>query len=130
MANADDVLKRLGLKFEELNSVEKETYFQWLKVMESNQLTVMRVRRFVHMMRVALEEEMLKERKQTPSNFLSLLSLFIPFYGLIKKWYSDEHRNYLEGRIANLILIESFLLGPKRAKEYLDQMISNTIKNK
>ena len=130
MAQIDNILKRLGLKYSELNSAEKETLRDMTKTLESNQLSVKAVYGFIKSLRVAVESELDTYRKETPQSFLSLLALFIPFYGIVKKWYQDEHKVYLEARLNNLLLIEAFLIGPKRAKEAVERALGNLQKSK
>jgi len=125
MGVTDDILKKFNLKYEDLTSAERDTLADWSKTLDSgNVMTISHIRHFVHTLKVSVEQELDKERKRTPKEFMSLLALFIPFYGLVKKWYQDEHRLYLEARLSNLILIESFLIGPKRAKEALTRAIN------
>lgn len=130
MGLIDEILNKVGLQYEDLTSAERDTLLEWTKVLDSNQLDVDSVRQFVRSLKQSVEAELDKIRKETPQNWVSVFALFIPFYGLLKKWYMDEHKVYLEARLRNLILIESFLIGPKKAREALDRAIAGIVTNR
>lgn len=130
MGLIDEILNKVGLQYEDLTSAERDTLLEWTKVLDSNQLDVDSVRQFVHSLKQSVEAEIDKLRKETPQNWVSVFALFLPFYGLLKKWYMDEHKVYLEARLRNLILIESFLIGPKKAREALDRAIAGIVTNR
>lgn len=130
MGVIDDILGKIGLKYEDLTISERETLVEWTKVLDSNQLDVDTVRGFVHSLKGAVQSELETMKQETPQSFVSLLALFIPFYGLIKKWYQDERKLYLEARLRNLMLLESFLIGPKKAKEALDRAIAGIVNSR
>lgn len=122
MGITDDLLSKVGLKYEDLSAVERATLEQWLKVLDSNQLSTETVQSFVHQLRDGVESE-LSTIKETPQNWIGVLALFVPFYGLIKKWYQDQNRIYLEARLRNLVLIEAFLISPKKARQAVERAI-------
>lgn len=130
MAIIDDILGKIGLKYEDLTIAERETLIEWTQVLDSNQLDVDAVRGFVHSLKQSVQSELETIKQETPQSFVSLLALFIPFYGLVKKWYQDERRIYLEARLRNLMLLESFLTGPKKAREALDRAIAGIVSSR
>lgn len=130
MGVIDDILQKIGIPFEELTSAERDTLLQWTKVLDSNQLDIDAVRQFIHSLKGSVQTELDNLRKETPGTWVSPLALLIPFYGLLKKWYYDEHRIYLEARLRNLMLLESFLIGPKKARESLDRAIAGIVSDR
>ena len=130
MGVIDDILQKIGYKYEDLTIAERETLIQWTQVLDSNQLDVDSVRGFVHSLKQSVQAELETYKQETPGSWISLLSLFLPFHGLIKKWYQDEHKLYLEARLRNLMLIDSFLIGPKKAREALDRAIAGIVSSR
>lgn len=126
MSLMEDVLGRVNLKYEDLTSAERDTLTKWLQVLDSNQLTPDSIIDFVRRIRGSLEDELAKTN-ETPQDWIGVLSLFIPFYGLIRKWYQDQNRVQLQARIKNMVLIETFLVSPKKAKEALNAAIAGMV---
>lgn len=127
MGTIDSILNRFGLGFEELTSAERQTLSEWTRVLDSNQLDVDAVKRFVHSLKTTVQNELDIQRRSTPNTWVGVLCLFIPFYGLLKKWYQDENKLFLEARLRNLSLIEAFLIGPKSAKEAVERAIAGMV---
>lgn len=130
MGIIDEILQKIGIPYEDLTTAERETLMEWTKVLDSNQLDVGAVKQFVHQLKQSVQSELEKAKQETPATWLSALALFIPFYGLLKKWYQDEHKLYLEARLRNLMMIEAFLIGPKKAREALDRAIAGIVSNR
>lgn len=126
MSLMEDVLGRVNLKYEDLTSAERDTLTKWLQVLDSNQLTPDSIIDFVRRIRGSLEDELAKTN-ESPQDWIGVLSLFIPFYGLIRKWYQDQNRIQLQARIKNMVLIEDFLVSPKKAKEALNAAIAGMV---
>lgn len=130
MANViDEILTKFDLKYEDLSDSEHATLNGWLSVLQSNQLDIEAVKRFVHALKGSIEDQLVAI-KETPQDWVSIVSLFIPFYGLIKKWYQDQNRLGLEMRLRNIILIESFLESPAKAKEALQRQIASLVSSR
>ncbi len=125
----EEVLSPSGLKFEDLNAIERETLFSWLKVLENNQLTLDSVKEYVFSLKGGIENE-LSYKRETPQNFLSLASFFIPFIGIVRKWYADQEKLYLEARLKNLLLLEAFLTSPEKARKQLEHAVAGIASNK
>lgn len=122
MNEVDKLLKEKGLTFEDLKGQERDVYFSWLKALEGNQLTVEKIKTFVSDARQSVEIE-LSEYEDVPNTWLSLLSLFLPLYGVIKKWYQDRKKIALQMRLRNYILLEAMLTSPEKAREAIKQQI-------
>lgn len=125
----DEILQRLNLKFDDLTTAERETLIGWTQTLDSNQLTVEGVKQYVRSCREAVENE-LAGIKETPQSWTGILALFIPFLGLIKKWYQDQHKLGLEARIRNYVLIEAFLSTPDKARAALERAIAGIASNR
>lgn len=126
MSVIDDILKRVNLKYEDLTVAERDTLSRWVQVLDSNQLTVDTVIDYVRKMRSDVEDE-LNKINETPNTWIGIFSLFVPFYGLIKKWYQDQYRVQLQARIRNLVMLESFLISPRKAREALNAAIAGMV---
>lgn len=97
----DDMLEKIGLKYEDLNQVEKETYNSWYEALVSNQLTLEKLKEYIEAMRLSVEEELVKmDNNQTKDIFL-------------------------KARLRNYILIEGLLLSPERAQRAIEAQLSN-----
>lgn len=128
MGVIDDILNKAGLQYEDLTTAERETLTQWTQVLGNNQMTLDDAESFIKRLKDAVQSELETYRKETPAGtWVSLLTLLIPMYGLIKKWYQDERKLYLEARLRNLMLLEAFFIGPKKAQEALDRAIAGMV---
>jgi hypothetical protein len=105
--------EKTGLKVENLNALEKETFNKMLETVEKTQLTPEKLSDYVTAMREAVEMEIIKE-----PTFIWVFLFKFENPKLIK----------LQARLQNYLLLEGFLLSPKRAREQLDNMITG-IKN-
>jgi hypothetical protein len=99
--NMDKFLEALGMKFDDLNSAERDTYFGWLKVLEKQNVKIEDVRSFITHLRQAVDNE------------LALHNL------------TKSQDLFLKARLKNLILIEGFLTGPEQARKALESYIHN-----
>lgn len=123
MIGMDEILEKVGLKYEELTTAERETLHGWMEALSQNTLTIESVKTYIVSMRDAVEHE-LSGTKDAPQSWLSLLSFLIPLIGIIRKWYQDQHEIELKARLRNYRLIEAFLSSPERAKRAIDQAIA------
>ena len=98
----DDLLERMGLKYEELKPAERETYHTWLETLSQKPIAPDDIKKYIRQMKESLEMEL---SKTDPS-------LFHWFFG----WKRDFA---MKARLRNYILLESFLDGPERAKHAL-----------
>ena len=118
----DEMLAKRGLKFKDLTPKEQETLNVWMQSLNKNQLTVQTVREYTEKMRDSIAQA-LSEIDDAPTNWLSLLSLFLPFLGVIRKWYGDQKRIALTARLRNYVLLEAFLSSPEKAKQAMERAI-------
>jgi len=124
----NEVLQRVGLKYEDLTSAERDTLSQWSNAVQEKQLTVSQVKDHIRSMRGAVERE-LTEENIDPATWLNILTLIIPLYGLIKKWYQDKRTYSLQARLKNYMLLEAFLDTPEKTRQALDQAVAGLVSN-
>ena len=100
-----DLIKEIedkkGIKVEDLNPLEKETFFKMLEVVEKSQMTPERLKDYISSMKMAVEQD------------------------LTKSVLGKEEDLFLKARLKNYILLEAFLTSHKRAKAQLEDMVSN-----
>jgi hypothetical protein len=102
----DQLLERVGLKYEDLSVVEKETLNSWLEVLQKGHLSVKKVKEYINSMKEAVEKEL------TKSDLGSKQDLF------------------LKARLRNYILLDSFLTTPEKAKEEIENIISGLVERR
>ena len=100
----DQLLEKVGLKYEELNPVEKETLFTWNEALKKNQITVEKIKDYIHAMRDAVEDK------------LAVSTL------------NKVDDTYLKARLRNYMLLEAFLTSPEKAQKAIDAQIQGLIK--
>lgn len=106
MAIIDDILTKLGLKYEDLTSAERDTLSQWIQALDSNQLTLPRVKDYIALLRDQVEDEIVQVANGTKQDL------------------------FLKARLRNLKLIEAFLSTPEKAREALDRAIAGIVSNR
>jgi hypothetical protein len=106
----EQIEEKLGIKIETLNAAEKETYFSMLTAVQKSQMTPEKLKEYISSMKDAVEKELINEPE--------FIRIFI---------FKVENRKQilLKARLQNYRLLESFLLSPEKAKEALEEMISN-----
>ena len=109
-----DLLEKVGLSYEDLNAVERETYHQWLDSLQKNKITIEGVKKYIERMRVSVEEELTNDNMKRFS-FWSFLFRFKKEHGL-------------KSRLRNYMLLEGFLDSPERAKKALEQALTGVKK--
>ena len=102
--------EKLGLKIENLNAVEKETYYKMLEVVQKSQLNPDKLKEYIVSMREAVANELAKE-----PTFIRIFIFKVENPNLIK----------LQARLQNYILLENFLISPQKAQQALEEMIAN-----
>lgn len=121
--DVDKLLAKKGLKFEDLEPDEQETLNTWLNALNNNQINTANVREYVAKMRDSVASA-LTEIDDIPNDWLSVLGLFIPIVGIIRKWYLDQRKVGLQARLRNYILLESFLTSPEKARAAIEKQIA------
>ena len=102
----DQILEKAGLKYEDLNSVEKETLNSWMETLQKGQISVERIKEYVTSMKEAVEQE------------------------LTKHDLGSKQDLFLKARLRNYMLLEGFLATPERAKQQMENAISSMIGKK
>ncbi len=123
MSLIDDVLARHNLRYEQLNPEERGYINDWYSAIQTNAVTISSIRGSISNMREAVERE-LADKRFAPDNFVSLLSLFLPVVGIIRRWYQDQQIVELKARLKNYLLIEAMVTSPEKAKEQMDRQIA------
>lgn len=120
----DEFLEKYNLGFDDLNDSEKDWLLQKVNALSEGQLTVEKIREAIKAMRDHTEQE-LTARKDAPTNFVTLLTYFIPIIGLIRKWYHDQYEVELRARLRVLVSLEILLTSPERQRREIDLALSN-----
>lgn len=105
-----DKLEEKGINIDSLNAVEQETYYKMLGEVQKAQMTPEKLREYVTTMREAISAELAKE-----PGFIRIFIFKVENPNLIK----------LQARLQNYILLEAFLNSPAKAKQALEEMVSN-----
>lgn len=109
MSITEHIEEKFGLKIENLNQLEKETYFKMLEAVQKAQIDHLRLRDYIVTMRDAVEREIVNEP--------TFIRIFI--------WKVENPRLIkLQARLQNYLLLESLLLSPEKAKQNLEDMVS------
>ena len=102
----DEVLEKIGIKYEDLNSAEKETLHSWMEVLGENKLTLESVRTYIASMKDSVEQE------------------------LTKTGHDSKQDLFLKARLRNYLLLEGFLSTPEKAKMALDRAIAGIVSSR
>lgn len=96
----DEILEKLGLKYEDLTAAEREELNSWMSSLEQSQLTIEKIREFIAGMRDSVEQE------------------------LTKTGHDSKQDIFLKARLRNYMLLEAFLSTPEKAQKALDRAIA------
>lgn len=99
MGVMDDILQRYNLKYEDLNSAERDQLHQWMEDLSKNELTIAKVRTYIQNMRDTVEIELSKVDNGSKQDTL------------------------LKARLRNYLLLDSFLTSPEKAKSAVDRAL-------
>ena len=102
----NEILEKSGLKFNDLNSSERETLYTWEEALAKSQISVEKIKTYITSMKAAVEQEL------TVSNLGSKQDL------------------YLKARLRNYMLLEGFLSSPEKAKEAMSRAVAGMINKK
>lgn len=103
-------LSRYNLKYEDLNSSEKETLIQWSEALSKKTITVNKIKDHLDYLIKSLEKDLTELEKST--------SLWTAIFN----WKRDY---YLKARLKNYLLLQDFLTSPEKAQAFIEQSISN-----
>lgn len=109
----DNLLEKIGVKYEDLSSEEKETYKKWLSVLDTKPLTIEDVKFY------------LEQAKNNVSMELADCDEFDRFGPF--KWVSRKHVG-LKARLKNYLLLEAFLQSKEKAKNSLEKSLEQRLK--
>ena len=101
----DEILHKIGLKYEDLTAVERDTLQTWNKSLEQRKLSVESIKEYVSSMRFAVERE------------------------LTQVGHESKQDIFLKARLRNYILLEGFLESPEKARKALDQAVAGLVSN-
>ena len=96
----DEILKKYGLKYKDLNATEKETLNTWLTALKQGQLTLDKIKDYISAMRDSVESE------------------------LTKIGHENKQDIFLKARLRNYMLLEGFLSTPERAEKMMEKSLS------
>lgn len=96
----DQLLVKYGLKYEDLNNVERETLDSWMGALRQNQVTIEKIREYLTAMRDSLLLEVSDYKTGSVQDCL------------------------VKARIRNYTLLLAFLSTPEKAKEALERAIA------
>lgn len=102
----DQILERLGLKYEDLKPAERDTLATWMESLNKNQLTLEGVKGYIASMRDSVEQELTKTGHDTKQDLL------------------------LKARLRNYMLLEAFLSTPEKAKQALERAMAGLVVKK
>lgn len=100
-----DILKEVGLKYDDLNSTEKETYYRMLEGLKQHLITPDKMLDEIQAMKYSVEEQLVQEPER--------IWLIIP----------NRKHLYLKARLQNYMLLESFLLSPHKARKQVESAL-------
>ena len=99
MGALDDILQQHNLKFDDLTPVERETAFSMVEALQKSELTIQKIKDYIHTMRDSVEIE------------------------LTKIGHENKQDIFLKARLRNYMLLEAFLVSPEKAKMALDNAL-------
>src|SRR5438445_485278 len=105
MLNINTLLEKNNLKFEDLNSQERDTLQKWSEAWQKNQLSVEKIKEFIAGLVNAVQKELADVREST--SFFSWL-------------FHRKKDIFLKARLRNYLTIQDFLIGPERAKKFIE----------
>lgn len=99
----DKLLEKVGLKYEDLNALEKETLNTWMETLQKGQVSVEKIKEYIGSMKEAVEQE------------------------LAKADLGSKQDLFLKARLRNYMLLDAFLSTPERAKQQIENSISSMV---
>ena len=103
----DELLERVGLKYEDLTKDERDTLYSWIEPLKKGGLTINDVKTYIQSMKESVENELSETSHNTKQDL------------------------FLKARLRNYILLESFLSTPEKAQKAIEKALkglSNKIK--
>jgi len=102
----DEILNKVGVKYDQLTIDEQETLHSWVGAVETAQMNSIKIKEYIASMKHSVSLE------------LSTSKL------------GKKEDMYLKARLRNYILLEAFLESPEKAQKALDRAIAGIVSNK
>ena len=99
----DELLQRVGLKYEDLNVAEKETLNVWMQALQRGEVNTGKIKIYLASMRDAVEQD------------------------LTKTDHNSKQDLFLKARLRNYMLLEAFLSTPEKAKEQMERAVAGLV---
>ena len=113
---------RDNLQSEELELSEIPGYMQLVDAQRANVLTPEKVQSVIYGLSKEVDRELAKF-EETPQTWLGLIVFFIPFIGLVRKFYQDQRKLYLQARQKNLTLILGIFTNSEQIQKKLEEQM-------
>jgi hypothetical protein len=110
----DELMRSLGLKFENLKPHEQEEYISMLNILEQRALTVDDFRSHIKKMREAVELELVDTDE----------FVYIFFFRFVNRKHVG-----LKARLKNYVLLEAYFESHEQAKKALEKQLETRISN-
>lgn len=108
----DKVSEATGVPFEDLKEMERQTVMRWASIISTKEITVTTIRDFVISVKRAIENDLVKTNE-----------FEYYFFGLLKR--VNRQHIFLKARLQNIMMFESVLEGPAKARQALDSYLKS-----
>jgi hypothetical protein len=108
------LLDKYGLKFDDLNTAERETLMTWAKEMQTRPLTTDDVKSHVSGLILALQREL--AGLDEPKSFWEWL-------------FRRKRDQFAKARLKNYLMLQDFISAPDKAKAFVEQHIKHLKNN-
>jgi uncharacterized protein YoxC len=102
----DEILQKVGLKYEDLTVEEKETLHSWVDAMRETGLSVAKIKEHIENMKYSVETELTDTK------------------------HGSKRDIYLKARLKNYMLLEALLSTPEKAQQALDRALAGIVSKK
>jgi len=101
-----EILDKVGLKYDELTTEERETLHSWVGSVEQSTMSGSKIKDYIQSMKDSVSLELSDSK------------------------IGKRQDMYLKARLRNYILLEAFLETPEKAKSALDRAIAGIVSSK
>lgn len=105
-----ELLSKYNLKYEDLNTEERETLLKWLDGLNRSVVTTEHIKQYITAMKDSLEAELADLAE--PKSIWEYL-------------FRSRKDLFRRARLKNYLLLLSFLTGPEKAKQALERSLQN-----
>ena len=109
----EEILRKMNIDRDSLNSMERETLERWSKNLQQSELSLANVKEYISGMIESLEREVAGH--EYPKGFTAFL-------------FRKKRMRHLQARLYNYILLRDFLTSPEKARSYIEKHISQMAK--